>query len=88
MGVEKSELNTTLNLVGENHLILDIAKKISNDVEIVDYKDDNRSYKVENSRILNELEWTPKMEVLSAKDEFKKVEYQKDIFYNKRWDYI
>ena len=87
MGVEKSELNTTLNLVGENHLILDIAKKISNDVEIVDYKDDNRSYKVENSRILNELEWTPKMEVLSAKDEFKKVEYQKDIFYNKRWDY-
>jgi hypothetical protein len=27
------------------------------------------------------------MEVLSAKDEFKKVEYQKDIFYNKRWDY-
>ena len=56
-------------------------------MEIVDYKDDNRSYKVENSRILNELEWTPKMEVLSAKDEFKKVEYQKDIFYNKRWDY-
>ena len=38
-------------------------------------------------RILNELEWTPKMELLSAKDEFKKVEYQKDIFYNKRWDY-
>ena len=87
MGVEESELNTTLNLVGENHLILDIANKISDNVEVVDYKDDNRSYKVDNSKILNELKWTPKMGVLSAKDEFKKVEYQKDIFYNKRWDY-
>ena len=87
MGVEKSELNTTLNLVGENHLILDIANQISDKVEVVDYKDDNRSYKVDNSRILKELGWNPTMEVLSAKDEFKKVEYNKDVFYNKRWDY-
>ena len=87
MGVEKSDINTTLNLVGENHLILDIAKKISNNVEVIDYKDDNRSYKVDNSRILNELDWSPKIDVLSAKDEFKKVEYQKEIFYNKKWNY-
>ena len=87
MGVKKTDINTTLNLVGENHLILDIAKKISDNVEIVDYKDDNRSYKVDNSKILNELEWSPTMDVLSAKNEFKKVEYQKDVYYNKRWNY-
>tara|TARA_B100000029_G_C17557432_1_gene952090 strand:+ start:500 stop:1414 length:915 start_codon:yes stop_codon:yes gene_type:complete len=87
MGVEREDLKTTLNLVGENYLILDIAKKISDNVEIVDYKDDNRSYKVDNSRILNELKWSPKMEVLSAKNEFEKVEYQKDMYYNKRWNY-
>tara|TARA_Y100000996_G_scaffold405617_1_gene380976 strand:+ start:5161 stop:6075 length:915 start_codon:yes stop_codon:yes gene_type:complete len=87
MGAEKADMNTTLNLVGENHLILDIAKDISDNVEIVDYKDDNRSYKVDNSRILNELKWSPKMDVLSAKDEFEKVEYQKDQYYNKRWNY-
>ena len=87
MGVERENIKTTLNLVGENHLILDIAKKISDNVEIVDYKDDNRSYKVDNSKILNELKWTPKMDVLSAKNEFEKVEYQKDVYYNKRWNY-
>lgn len=87
MGVENQNLNTTLNLVGENHLILDIANKISNNVEIVDYKDDNRSYKVDNSKILKQLKWSPKMDVISAKDEFDKIEYENDIYYNKRWDY-
>ena len=87
MGIERENIKTTLNLVGENHLILDIAKKISDNVEIVDYKDDNRSYKVDNSKILNELKWSPTMDVLSAKNEFKKVEYQKDVYYNKRWNY-
>lgn len=87
MGVENQNLNTTLNLVGENHLILDIANKISNNIEIVDYKDDNRSYKVDNSKILKQLNWLPKMNVMSAKNEFNKIEYNNDIYYNKRWDY-
>jgi len=87
MAVERPDLNTTLNLVAENHLILDIANKISKNIEVVDYKDDNRSYKVDNSKILNELNWVPEMDVLSAKSEFEKVEYHNDIYYNKRWNY-
>ena len=87
MAVEDSTLNTTLNLVGKNHLILDLAKQISDNIKVVDYKDDNRSYKVDNSRILEKLKWRPIMDINSAKSEFQKVNYQEDIYYNKRWNY-
>ena len=87
MAVEDSNLNTTLNLVGKNHLVLDLAKQISDNIKIVDYKDDNRSYKVDNSRVLEKLKWRPVMDVNSAKGEFQKVNYQENIYYNKRWNY-
>ena len=70
MAVEDSTLNTTLNLVGKNHLILYLAKQISDNIKVVDYKDDNRSYKVDNSRILEKLKWRPIMDINSAKSEF------------------
>ena len=87
MAVESWDLNTTLNLVGENHLVLDLAKQISDKINVVDAKDDNRSYKVDNSRILEKLKWRPTMDINSAKSEFQKVNYQEDIYYNKRWSY-
>ena len=87
MAVEDSTLNTTLNLVGKNHLVLDLARQISDNIKVVDYKDDNRSYKVDNSRILEKLKWRPTMDINSAKSEFQKVNYQEDIYYNKRWNY-
>ena len=87
MAVESWDLNTTLNLVGENHLVLDLAKQISDKINVVDVKDDNRSYKVDNSRILEKLKWRPTMDINSAKSEFQKVNYQEDIYYNKRWNY-
>ena len=87
MAVEAWDLNTTLNLVGENHLVLDLAKQISDKINVVDAKDDNRSYKVDNSRILEKLKWRPTMDINSAKSEFQKVNYQEDIYYNKRWNY-
>ena len=65
MAGEDSTLNTTLNLVGKNHLILDLAKQISDNIKVVDYKDDNRSYKVDNSRILEKLKWRPIMDINS-----------------------
>ena len=87
MAVEDSNLNTTLNLVGKNHLVLDLAKQISDNIKVVDYKDDNRSYKVDNSRILEKLKWNPAMNINLAKNEFQKVNYQENIYYNKRWSY-
>jgi len=87
MAVESWDLNTTLNLGGENHLVLDLAKQISDKINVVDAKDDNRSYKVDNSRILEKLKWRPTMDINSAKSEFQKVNYQEDIYYNKRWNY-
>tara|TARA_B100001105_G_C22375166_1_gene436888 strand:+ start:248 stop:1162 length:915 start_codon:yes stop_codon:yes gene_type:complete len=87
MAVEDSTLNTTLNLVGKNHLVLDLARQISDNIKVVDYKDDNRSYKVDNSRILEKLKWRPIMDINSAKSEFQKVNYHEDIYYNKRWSY-
>ena len=87
MAVEDSNLNTTLNLVGKNHLVLDLAKQISDNIKVVDYKDDNRSYKVDNSRILEKLKWNPAMNINLAKNEFQKVNYQENIYYNKRWNY-
>lgn len=80
----KSEI---INIVGENHQLLDVAKQITDNLEIISQKEDNRSYHVNNEKIKDMLKWKPQMDIEKAIQEFKKVEYLKDIFHNHKWEY-
>ena len=87
MATEKFDINGIMNLVGENYKLIDIAKSISSKIEVVDHKDDNRSYIVNNSLIKTKLNWSPKMSINDAIKEFDKVNFQDKIYFNRLWDY-
>lgn len=88
LAVKNSHVRRILNLVAENCLLIELARQITDKLNVVDHKDDNRSYKVDNTAIKNSLKWKPKMNIDDAISEFKKVDYKNDIYYNKRWDYL
>ena len=87
MGAKNNELNGVLNLVAENHKLVELAKSITHNINIVDHKDDNRSYKVDNSAIKSKLKWSSDMNISKAIKEFTKVNYQEKIYYNRMWNY-
>ena len=88
MGARNYDVNGILNLVSENHKLVDLAKSITDKIKIVDHKDDNRSYKVDNTKIKSKLKWSPDMSISKAIMEFQKVNYQDKIYYNRLWDYM
>ena len=80
--------NEIINLVGENHQLLDVAKQITNDLKIISEKQDNRSYHVNNEKIKKKINWEPTMNIEKTIKEFKKVNYLENIYHNDKWDYL
>ena len=87
MAANSPEIKGILNLVTENHLIIELAKEITDNVVVLKHKIDNRSYKVDNTAIKQRLGWKPLMNIKNAISEFKKVDYKNKIYYNRQWDY-
>lgn len=87
LAVMDSHVRRILNLVDKNYLLIELARQITDKVNIVDHNDDNRSYKVDNTTIKNSLKWKPLMNIKNAINEFEKIDYKNDIYYNRRWDY-
>lgn len=87
MSVDKSIKNGIINLVAENHQILDIAKQITNNLKIISERQDNRSYYVDNTKIKSVLSWKPEMTIDKTIREFKKLDYKEIIYHNHEWDY-
>ncbi len=83
---EKPIQNEIINLVGENHQLIDIAKEITDNLKIIS-KTDNRSYHVNNEKIKNKLNWKPEMNIEKTMQEFKKIDYLENIYHNHKWDY-
>ena len=87
LAAEKSTKNEIINIVGENHQLLDVAKQITDNLKIISEKQDNRSYHVDNKKIKNKLNWKPEMNIEKAIQEFKKIKYLENIYHNHKWDY-
>ena len=87
LGAETTIKGEIFNLVAENHQILEIVKQITDNFEIVTDTKDSRSYHVDNEKIKNQLKWVPEMTIDKTIQEFKKVNYKENIYYNHEWDY-
>ncbi len=87
LAAEKPIKKEIMNIVGENHQLLDVAKQITNNLKIISQKEDNRSYHVNNNKIKEKLNWKPKMNIEKTIKEFKKVNYVEKIYHNHEWDY-
>ena len=87
LGAETTIKGEIFNLVAENHQILEIVKQITDNFEIVTDTKDSRSYHVDNEKIKNLLKWVPEMTIDKTIQEFKKVNYKENIYYNHEWDY-
>ena len=87
LGTETTIKGEIFNLVAENHQILEIVKQITDNFEIVTDTKDSRSYHVDNEKIKNQLKWVPEMTIDKTIQEFKKVNYKENIYYNHEWDY-
>jgi nucleoside-diphosphate-sugar epimerase len=87
LGAETTIKGEIFNLVAENHQILEIVKQITDNFEIVTDAKDSRSYHVDNEKIKNQLKWVPEMTIDKTIQEFKKVNYKENIYYNHEWDY-
>ena len=87
LAAEKPIKKEIINLVGENHQIIDIAKEITDNQKIISDKQDNRSYNVNNQKIKKELNWEPMMNIENTIKEFKKIRYAEDVYHNEKWEY-
>jgi len=76
-----------INLVAENHQIVDIAKQITNNLKINTEREDNRSYRVDNTKIKRIFDWKPEMTIQKTIQEFRKIEYGNKIYHNHEWDF-
>ena len=87
LAAEKSIRKEIINIVGENHQLLDVAKQITSNLKIISQKEDNRSYHVSNEKIKNKLNWKPEMGIEKTIQEFKKINYPENIYHNHKWNY-
>lgn len=85
LAAEKPIKNEIMNIVGENYQLLDVAKQITNNLQIISQKEDNRSYHVNNMKIRKKLEWKPMMNIEKTIKEFKKLQYKEKIYHNHEW---
>lgn len=84
---EKPIKNEIINIVGENHQLIDVAKQITSNLKIISQKEDNRSYHVNNEKIKEKLDWNADMTIEKTINEFKKVKYMEKIYHNHEWDF-
>ena len=85
LAAEKPIKNEIMNIVGENYQLLDVAKQITNNLQIISQKEDNRSYHVNNIKIRKKLEWKQMMNIEKTIKEFKKIQYKEKIYHNHEW---
>ena len=87
LSVDKSIKSGIINLVAENYQILDVAKLITDNLKIIVEREDNRSYRADNTKIKNILNWNAEMTISKTIQEFKKLNYKEKIYHNHEWDY-